>query len=535
MQTTATDEHFNLEASAAKPSTEEPSNFRSILSRSTEGGGKADPKKEPDFFHDLNLDQIVDLIVAGREKYDLKPFFYTPMTTVPAIEYRQEVMRDLENEALLGSIKSFSSQMHTMRGHLMGAERCPDKYAKEAWFLEAIEIYRDGVKKLDQDLRDNPPKSSGLLAFRSYLSGYLDSGSFIALAREANRLRSGLAAIRYTLLIKGSSITVANYESEADYSAAVEEKFAKFGTGAVNEYLVKFADFPGMNHIEVAVLERVAQLNPAIFSALVDYCLRNGNFADPVVTTFDREVQFYIAWLEFVNGLKQAGLKFSYPQVSATCKNVSGRDSFDLALAAKLAAENSRIICNDFVLKGSERILVVSGPNQGGKTTFARTFGQLHYLAALGGPLPGVEARLFLCDQLFTHFEREEDITNLRGKLEDDLMRIHRILQLATPNSLIVINEIFSSTTLKDAVELSRNIIERVSELDALCVCVTFLDELSTVNEHTVSMVAEVEPDNPTLRTFKIRRKPADGLAYATAIAEKYQLTYRQLHERIKR
>jgi len=110
---------------------------------------------------------------------------------------------------------------------------------------------------------------------------------------------------------------------------------------------------------------------------------------------------------------------------------------------------------------------------------------------------------------------------------------VREMLAEATPNSLLIINEIFSSTTLRDAVLLSRKIVERIAALDALCVCVTFLDELAALNEKTVSFVAGVVPDNPTLRTYKIERRPADGLAYAHALADKHRLTYTQLKERL--
>ncbi len=508
--------------------------FHSILYESTEYGIKEERLEAPDFFVDLNLDQIIDTIAAGREEYHLKTFFYTSLYDIDTVKYRHEIMQDLENPILFEHIKSFAQKMRTMREHLAQANGFYYKFHKERCFLDTVEIYCDTVNCLVQDLSLVDIKSRGFLAFREYVTAYTKSAPFTSLLAETKQLIADLSAIKYCLLIKGNAVTVRKYESEIDYTAEVEEAFEKFKQEAVKDYKVKFPSWPDINHVEAKILNFVAQLYPDPFLELDNYCARNDSYLDEKIAVFDREIQFYVAYFEYAAMFKRAGLKFCYPEVSGESKEVYDHEGFDLALAYKLINDNSPVVCNDFYLKGKERIFVISGPNQGGKTTFARTFGQLHYLAGIGCPVPGRKAQLFLFDKLFTHFEREENIQNLRGKLQDDLVRIHDILTQATSSTIIILNEIFTSTTLQDAIFLSEKVMEKIIELDLLCVWVTFVDELASFGEQTVSMVSTIDPQNTTLRTYKIIRKPADGLSYAMSIAEKYRLTYDCLKERLK-
>jgi DNA mismatch repair protein MutS len=212
------------------------------------------------------------------------------------------------------------------------------------------------------------------------------------------------------------------------------------------------------------IVELVARLHPELFDSLLTYCDTHRAFLDPVVARFDREVEFYLAYLAYIEPLKEAGLSFCYPDVSTSSKEVDAEETFDIALASKLMGEKRPVVCNDFRLHDGERIFVVSGPNQGGKTTFARAFGQLHYLASLGCPAPGRRAQLFLCDRIFAHFEKQEQLEDLHGKLREELLRVREILRVATDRSVVIMNESLASTTAEDSLFLGREVIGSLFE-----------------------------------------------------------------------
>jgi DNA mismatch repair protein MutS len=504
--------------------------FGSILFDHPAGVDESD---DPSMFGDLNLDQVFAAVAAGRDEYELMPFLRSPLRDVRAVQYRHEILRDLENTAVSGAVTQFADGMREMRKRLAQAGKLRVRYQKERWFLDAASIYRTAVAALAGALAAVDLGSRGFNAFRQYLAAYTESAAFTGLAADIARVTRLLDEVRYCVNIRGNQVKVTRYEGEADYGAEVQQTFAKFAENQVKDYRVRFHDFPDLHYVEERILGFVARLFPDAFHALDEFRARHARYLGKTIWAFDREVQFYVAYLNFIAPMKAAGLEFCYPVVSAGSKQIKVIGSFDLALAAKLMPRADMVVRNDFYLEGPERIFVVSGPNHGGKTTFARMFGQLHYLASLGYPVPGREASLFLPDRVFTHFEREEDLTTLRGKFEDELIRIRDVLDQATGHSVLVMNESFASTTLRDALFVGERVLDRMTALGLLGVYVTFVDELASLNEGCVSMVAAVVPDNPAERTYELVRRPADGLAYAAAIAGKYGVTYGQLKDRL--
>ncbi|HEX5193637.1 MAG TPA: hypothetical protein VFW09_12610 [Solirubrobacteraceae bacterium] len=509
--------------------------FVSLLAERVADDADAGEPLDPGCAFDLRLDQVVEAIVRGHEESDyLRTLLYRPVAELDAIRYRQEVFSDLEDERLLAGAAKFAEQMREVREHLSAIEKMHHPLQRQGWFLDAAAIYCHALRSLAETLDAAPVRSRAMTAFRAFLSGYLASEQFTTLEADTSARKQRLGQIVYDVRIRGSHVDVSRYDDEPDYSVEVEALFERFAQGEVRDYRRGYRGEPGFNHVTAQILELVARLFPEPFAELAAYCEVHRQFLDETVRRFERELDFYLSYLAFAAPLRSTGLRLCLPEVSDS-KQVNAVDTFDLALANKLVGEGKPVVVNDFHLSGPERIIVVSGPNQGGKTTFARTFGQLHHLAALGCPVPGSSASLFLCDRIYTHFEREEDLGDLRGKLESDLVRIDQLLRVATARSIVILNEIFTSTTIDDARFLGEKVMAKLIELDLLGVFVTFIDELASAGEQVVSMLSKVVPEDPAQRTFKVQRAPADGLAYALAVAAKHNVTYERLQARLTR
>ena len=508
--------------------------YRSILYTSDPPRLSEEP---PEAFNDLGLDTLIRFFkrrLEDRVASLVEKLWYTPPDRIEDALYRQEVFADLEDPETLKAIRKFVDEFSNIVSLLHHAEEYASGYQREGMFLGAAMEYVDIVEELLEALKKSRIRSRGLLSFKKYLEDYVSSERFLALKRGAERVAKLLSSIRFCMEIKGSTITV--YEkcrSGEDYTVYLEKLFERFrvpGEDGAKEPEWRIEYYRG--HVEEAILELVAKFYKEPFEELSRFYRDNRGFVDKGIARFYEEIQFYLSYIDLMELIRSKGLHFTLPRLQLEDGEEYCIDCFDIALALKYAEEGKKVVANSFQFRPGERIIVVTGPNSGGKTTFARMVGQVYYLAKLGVPVPGRRAELCFVDAVYTHFPRGEDVENMRSKLEEDLVRLRGILEKATARSVIVINELFSSTATYDAARLGKKILEKIRSIGSRCIYVTFVNELARL-DYVASYVAQVDPKNPEIRTYRVIRQPATGLTYARLIARKYGLTYEDIVSRV--
>lgn len=490
---------------------------------------------QPASFTDLNLDQVEMWLTRGRDSAAIQPTLRRLITDRSAIEYRLDVFDDLQDEAVEHAIVVFCDAISVVRRLRNAAAKATDQHVVEGYLLEAIAAYTTAVTTLRDAWDGQRFISDALATVRDFLSGYCSSQAYARLCGDNDRLTAQLQDVDYALRVRGDKVTVTAERYEADYSSDVLATFDRFRQTDAGDHLAQLPD-PDLGRVETVILGFVARQNPELFDQVASHLRRQATFWSPVIDRLDQEFQFYLSYRRLMAQLRHAGLTFCRPvfvEYDASAGQLEIRHGFDLALALK----GERVVPNDARVTDDGSPVIVTGPNQGGKTTFARMIGEISYLAGVGCPVPAAAATLRPADQVFTHFECQEDSgrETTGGKLEDDLIRIRAILDQVTARSVVIINEMFASTTLADAAWLGDQILSQLERRGTTTVWVTFVEALARRHNHTAGMVAQTDPEDPTVRTFEVLPGPPVGKIYAEAIAACHGLRRADILERIPR
>ncbi len=216
------------------------------------------------------------------------------------------------------------------------------------------------------------------------------------------------------------------------------------------------------------------------------------------------ELAFYLGCLNLHDRLAGKGEPACFPEpLAASQLTLTAQGIYDVCLTLHL---QDRVIGNDVNADGKS-LVMITGANQGGKSTLLRSLG-LAYLMMQAGMFTGARSfRAGVCNGVFTHYKREEDATMERGKLDEELSRMSAIASQITRHSILLCNESFASTNEREGSEIARQVVRAMLRKQIKVFFVTHMYDLAHgfhVQQlgNAVFLRAERQPDGR--RTFRL-------------------------------
>lgn len=530
--------------------------FASIL----DPEGKAEEGEiRPAFYTDLNINQITDRI-SGEWGEDISRFYRYLPTDKEWTDYRREVYADIAQSGCYESLCAFLEGMKDREDARAKKAAVRMELQKAVWLLREAACYCDAFCALSESLEKVKLHSEGMLAFTAFLREYLASEGFSGMREAVARLQGQEDSIHLILTYENDRITVAEGEARDSYVRPLEEWFPEWRKK--EDIFAPFGNNLNLTELEVEILKVYQKRNPAFVREVERFYSKNRDYAREELIRFSTEICFYLSFYCFERRMEEEGFAFVRPWVGSyegDQDGLKGRGGFgpgergnilyaegvyDLALAC-VAGKERKIVSNDVAFEKGEKFFVLTGPNQGGKTTYARSLGQLVYLSKMGLDVPAKSAFLPYFADILTHFSVEESVETGRGKLKEELTRLAPMMdsvanggqgrrdagkEAFTP-AFVVINELFTTAANYDACIMGKRVLEFFLGQGCMGIYVTHLKELADARPAIVSLRAMVDEEGG--RTFEIARGEAADSASAADQVRKYGLTYEALKERL--
>lgn len=479
------------------------------------------------FFWDLNLNQIIDVIQLQSPQYDISKMYYRFPADEACVEYRKKIYRDVKRTEVYECLRNFSERMRRMAAAENYRDTVKTALQRKAWHANAAYLYCAAVSDLQTALSGKDLQSEGLRRLSEYLEDCTKQEAFLRCRGEASAIQQMVEDFHLILSIEDNKVVITRGKGGGDYAK-------KLGYDADERKLTPFLNGPGMSPLEEAILDTFRRKNPEIFDRVEAFAESCSSFEDPVILQFEQEIQYYLAFWRFEEKMKELGFDFCAPGRDAD-REMEAEGLYDLALACANCARGRSVVSNDFVYREGERFFVVGGPNQGGKTTFARSLGQLVYFAGMGLDVPAVRANVPYFATLLTHFSAEESLGSGKGKLKEELTRLVPMMKEQAEGAFVIINELFTTAAHYDGCVMGKRVLTHFIEKGCMGIYVTHLKELGNSIEGVTALTAMLDGSRERKRTYKISREKLGDVGYAEDIVNKYGLTYQELHRRLMR
>lgn len=546
-------------------------------------------KLEDSAFHDLGLDVVTKEVTSEPREQAIISEILAHLTADPEVtNYRQDVFEDLKDlPDIRAKLVELFDKIEFNKQY--GVIRKSKDEVEGLWYLmHRLNQYRDYITCVDslkECLSDERIKSQGLKDYRNYIDEVYADAHFNELKKDLEKLTKDTAEIQSVTIgmnlnsrLEAVSMGIVSVNNKPFKKSGIVSNFAD---GIGGDKIKDTSDWNGDMHYRVVekqggpgftgvMTEMIKATNPLVRSASAgstttsiahgDGLSNSPAYFDNVLNkmldvmsknlrkTLDKysemalsevadvipEFVYYIRFIDFLAKIEKKGFKLTKARaVPKSDVSMDAKGFYNFKLALNLLTPKDLVV-NDLVFDNDHTIYILTGANRGGKTTATQGIGLLYALAQGGVQVPADSFEFAPADCIYTHFPADEDQTMDLGRLGEECIRFKEIFNEITDDSLILMNETFSTTSFEEGYYIACDSIKALLTKGARTIYNTHMHKLG-IDAEDFSKDFEKKASSLIVksdggkRSFKLAIAPPEGSSYAADIAKKYGVTYEML------
>ena len=544
--------------------------------------------------HDLGLETLCRELTNDPKERNIITAILSNMTAdQKTARYRQEVFRDvLALPELRTKMTELFDKIEFIRN--FGSTRIDNDEKIGLWHLlhrlDELKDYILCVESMRECLSDERITSEGLTGFKKYLDSLYDDACFAEMKKDIFELKQKTADIRsvtiginvnerfeavsmglisindttfkksniisnfadaissknkiqhgnewdgnmhYQLIEKEKTESVMKFMENLSRFMTIRDK--PFMDAGIRSTIVNAANGDGVQNSTFYLDKILNKILDSLVKKLRNTLSKYADIAIINITQLIPEFMYYIRFAEFVSKYREKGYSFCEPQVLDSDRNdMDAQGLYNLKLALN-SMPMEDIVCNDLIFDKAHTIYILTGANRGGKTTLTQAVGLMYVLAQGGISVPASSFSYKPVDCIYTHFPADEDKTMDLGRLGEECVRFKEIYTECTSDSLLLLNETFSTTSFEEGYYIARDSVRALIKKQVRTIFNTHMHKLASDADEmnkdgNSSMVSSlIMRSDEGKRSFKVEIALPEGSSYARDIAEKYGVTYEML------
>lgn len=406
-------------------------------------------------------------------------------TDIETAQYRQEIFKDLENPEIRGKFDRLLSNLERLY------------YAKEnhRGISSGLRMLEEYIHILEDTPDFSDAKSRGLRGISRYLSECKESEDTTKIKDLIDSLRNVDRVefkVSFNESLQPERMSILELKTKPKADETFEEKPQKrnlferlFGTKQYEETMsqqLEKSEGDVLYKIDYDGKRRLNDLGEIIdrfMSEQFGGAINSYTTKIREINSLFTHLKFYDGFMKYFDDLRKKGFDICLPTLLPKEERRTSIQGVRNPQLIEAKNNGNKVVPNDIKTNPEGNMYILTGPNNGGKTTYIKTVGLVQLLAQSGLPIPATAGEISMVDGIYTHFVAPDDITKGEGRYRNELRRMKEIFDRATPYSLILLDEPCGGTSYEEGQKQSLVLLDGFHKLGSSTFFTTHIHPLT--------------------------------------------------------